>query len=247
MLAAIVVGAIVTAASGNDGSLSVGVGIEWISNGSPDAASTRPPAAVTDATREPIRTVNVAVSGFVFPIEGGCLPEGDNLMPGAPRDYRKGTHEGVDIYDADNCAFVGFGTDVVAAKAGTVVRADVTYENLNEATLAELEELVQQGRITSAMEDTFRGRQVWVEHSDGTITRYVHLAGIVDEIDVGSTVSQGEAIAYVGESGTPESVNDPGTQMHLHFEIRIGGSYLGAGLDAETVRSLYEAAFVPGQ
>ena len=49
----------------------------------------------------------------------------------------------------------------------------------------------------------------------------------------------------MGESGTPESVSEPGTQVHLHFEIRIGESYLGAGLDADASRALYEAAFAP--
>ncbi len=249
VLAAMVVGAIVTAAFGRDESSPVGVFINWVPNGSPAATITRlpgdTPSSPTHATQEPVRTVDAAVSGFLFPIEGGCLPGGDNLMPGAPRDYRNGTHEGVDFYASDSCVFVGSGTEVVAAKAGTVVRADWDYEDLTEATLAELEALVEQGAITADVVDAFRGRQVWIEHADGMVTRYAHLAGIVETVDVGSTVSAGEPIAYVGESGTPESVTDPGTQFHAHFEIRIGESYLGAGLDAETVRSLYEAAFGP--
>ena len=239
VLAAMVVGAIVTAAFGSNASSPAGVVIDWVPNGGSDAT----PAV----TQLPTTSPPMAVSGFVFPIEGGCLPEDDSLMPGALREYRNGTHEGVDVYDSDNCEFVGLETEVLAAKSGTVVRADWIYEDLTEASLAELEEFVQQGAITPDVEDAFRGRQVWVEHADGTVTRYAHLAGIVEAVDVGSTVSQGEAIAFVGESGTPESVNDPGTQVHLHFEIRIGDGYLGAGLDAETVRSLYEAAFVPDQ
>ncbi len=235
-----VVGAIVTAAFGSNESSPAGVVVEWVPNGGSGATP------VTQLpTTPPVSTPNAAVSGFVFPIEGGCLPEDDNLMPGAPREYRNGTHEGVDVYDADNCAFVGLDTEVVAAKSGAVVRADWTYEDLTEVSLAELEEFVQQGAITPELEDAFRGRQVWVEHADGTVTRYAHLAGIIESVDVGTTVSVGEPIAFVGESGTPESVNDPGTQVHLHFEIRIGDNYLGAGLDAASVRSLYEAAFVP--
>ncbi len=249
VLAAMVVGAIVTAAFGRDESSPVGVFIDWIPNGSSEATSTRlpddTPSSPPNATQEPDGTVDAAVSGFVFPIEGGCLPGGDNLMPGAPRDYRKGTHEGVDVYGSDSCAFVGPETSVVAAKAGTVVRADWEYEDLTEATLAELEEIVQQGAVGPDTADVFRGRQVWIEHADGTVTRYAHLAGIAETVDVGLAVSAGALIAFVGESGTPESVTDPGTQFHLHFEIRIGVSYLGAGLDAATVRSLYEAAFGP--
>jgi murein DD-endopeptidase MepM/ murein hydrolase activator NlpD len=165
-------------------------------------------------------------------------------MPGAPREYRKGIHEGVDFYDSDNCAFVGLGTEVVAAKAGTVVRADGAYEDLTEESLAELEARVDEvGGSSEEIEDAFRGRQVWIEHADGLVTRYAHLAGIAEDLEVGMAVAQGELVAYVGESGTPESVREPGTQVHVHFEIRIGESYLGAGLGADAARALYQAAF----
>ena len=40
-------------------------------------------------------------------------------MPGAPRAYRNGIHEGVDFYNADNCVPVDIGTEVLAAKVGT--------------------------------------------------------------------------------------------------------------------------------
>ena len=49
--------------------------------------------------------------------------------------------------------------------------------------------------------------------------------------------------AFAGESGTPESVTDPGTEAHLHFEIRVGDSYLGKGLPPDEVRQLYLQAF----
>ena len=244
-----VVGAIVTEAFGRDESSPVGVFIDWLPNGGLDAAPTRlpidTPSSPANATQEPVRTVDAAVSGFVFPIEGGCLPSSDNLMPGALRNYRKGIHEGVDVYGSDSCAFVGFETVLIAAKAGTVVRADWGYEEFTETTLAELEAAVEQGAITADVVDTFRGRQVWIEHADGTVTRYAHLARIVEAVDIGSIVTAGQPVAYVGESGTPESVREPGTQAHAHFEIRISESYLGAGLDAAAVRSLYEAAFRP--
>jgi murein DD-endopeptidase MepM/ murein hydrolase activator NlpD len=91
--------------------------------------------------------------------------------------------------------------------------------------------------------DTFRGRQVWIEHSDGTVTRYAHLSGVAPGIRAGGTVERGARVGAVGESGTPESITAPGTEHHLHFEIRIGGSYLGAGLSGAAVRSLYAQAF----
>ena len=70
------------------------------------------------------------------------------------------------------------------------------------------------------------------------------MGGIAEGLDVGSVIARGEHIAYVGDSGTPESVTAPDTQVHLHFEIRIGESYLGAGLEPDASRALYEAAFI---
>ena len=58
-------------------------------------------------------------------------------------------------------------------------------------------------------------------------------------------MAQGEVIAYVGESGTPGSVTTPGTEYHLHWEVRVGTSYLGAGQDPASVRAQYLALFGP--
>jgi len=238
VLGAMIVGVIVTVAFGQEGSSSSDSGdaqVDWLTDtpgGPAGTVTVRPEPTVFEA------------SGFTYPIAGGCLPQDDNLMPGAPREYRGGIHEGVDFYDSDNCVFVGIGTEVGAAKEGVVIRADHDYEDLTIESLAELEAMIEQDRRDET-EDPFRGRQVWIEHPDGSITRYCHLSGIVEDLQPGDSVQQGEIVGYVGESGTPESVTDPGTQVHLHFEIRIGESYLGAGFEPDEVRSLYEAAFAP--
>ncbi len=56
-------------------------------------------------------------------------------------------------------------------------------------------------------------------------------------------MAQGQQIAFVGESGTPESVTNPGHEYHLHFELRVGDSYLGEHEPAPVVRGLYKALF----
>ena len=181
--------------------------------------------------------------GFVFPIAGGCLPKGDQLMPNAPRTYRDGIHEGVDFYNVDNCVPITKGTPVLAAKAGTVIRADLGYVNPTSQQMS----LYLANPTTEASFDAFRGRQVWIRHDDGSfyVTRYCHLDGIAPGISVGTRVTAGQTIAYVGESGTPESLTNPGAEYHLHFEMRVGGSYLGAGQPAATVRQLYTTFFSP--
>lgn len=187
-------------------------------------------------TTEP---VSATLSGFIFPIQGGCLPVGDQLMPNAPREYRQGTHEGVDFYNVDNCTAIGVGTPIVAAKSGVVIRADLGYVDL---TLERYQELA--ANLTSPESlDAFRGRQVWIDHGNGIVTRYCHLSAIAEGVTQGTVLNAGDLVAFVGESGTPESINNPGSQYHLHFEVRVGDSYLGAGLPPEQVRGLYLELF----
>jgi murein DD-endopeptidase MepM/ murein hydrolase activator NlpD len=181
-----------------------------------------------------------------MPLNGGCLPKGDQLMPNAPRVYRNGTHEGIDFYESDNCTRIARGTEVLAAKGGRVVRADLAYIDITAEEVARY----SQNPNTDEALDKYRGRQVWIEHgNDATgnkiVTRYAHLSGIASGIAVGTAVVQGQLVAYVGESGTPESVSSPGRENHLHFEVRIGDSYLGKALPAAQVRTLYMTLFGP--
>lgn len=181
--------------------------------------------------------------GFVYPIAGGCLPKGAQLMPNAPRDYRKGIHEGVDFYNSDNCTRITRGTSVLAAKTGTVIRADVDYVR---PSLAQNTAALKDPK-TDASVDQFRGRQVWVDHGGGVVTRYCHLDGIVKGIAVGTVVTAGQPIAMVGETGTPSSYTKPGSEYHLHFEVRIGDSYLGKGMPIAKEREAYVALFKKSQ
>jgi murein DD-endopeptidase MepM/ murein hydrolase activator NlpD len=182
----------------------------------------------------------------MFPLEGACLPTGDQLMPNASRDYRGGTHEGIDFYTVDNCTTIEVRTPVLAAKDGVVIRADRDYTPLTQAELDAANARIEAGEANAfEVVDLFRGRQVWVEHEGGIITRYAHLDGIADGVEPGATVVQGQEIAYVGDSGTPESIGSPGQEAHLHFEVRAGESFLGAGLPPEEVRTIYEQLFTP--
>ncbi|MGD0765013.1 MAG: M23 family metallopeptidase [Dehalococcoidia bacterium] len=206
------------------------------------SASSKPTSTVAVDTPGPTPTPEL--TGFAFPIVGACLPSGDQLMPGAPRPYRQGTHEGVDMYDSDNCTPIGVGTEVLAAKSGTVIRADWDYQDLTQADIDEINAGIDStGSCDERCLDLYRGRQVWIDHGGGVVTRYAHLSRIAEGIDVGVSVDQGELIAYVGNSGTPESVTDPNAEMHLHFELRVGDTYLGQGLAPADVRELYEKAF----
>lgn len=243
------VATLVTVAFNGDDASPSGVIVEILGTAAERRTETPVPtetAAGTPPAPLPTATFPAGAAGFAYPISGACLPASDDLMPGAPREYRQGTHEGIDFYDSDNCAFIGLDTEVLAAAAGTIIQADLTYEDLTAEELAELEARVERGEGSDpAVQDAFRGRQVWIDHGGGFVTRYAHLTGIAEGVVVGQQVERGVLIAYVGESGSPESVRDSGTQVHLHFEIRNGEAYLGWGLAPEQVRLQYEEAFSP--
>jgi murein DD-endopeptidase MepM/ murein hydrolase activator NlpD len=184
--------------------------------------------------------------GFVMPIEGACLPSSERLMPNAPREYRMGVHEGVDFYWGDSCVLIERGTRVLAAYAGVIVRADHDYRPLTLEEVTRLrQETEERGTASEEALDRYRGRQVWIGHGNGVITRYCHLASIPANLAEGVRVEQGDVVGGVGESGTPRSLTAPGTELHLHWEVRVQDSFLGEDLDPDTVRSLYHRLFEP--
>lgn len=173
-----------------------------------------------------------------MPIPGAHVPEWLDLLPGALRGYRSDIHEGVDFgFDAVGVP-VGVGARVVAAGEGVVVRADLDYR---EPPAQEMEEILARslamGYTAAADLDKLRGRQVWIDHGDGVVTRYAHLDGVAPGVRPGVRVSKGQLIAYVGKSGVPGEGASP--EPHLHFEIRLGDGYLGQGLPPAKARQLY--------
>ncbi len=207
-----------------------------------------PTATITPVPPTPTREVPdlTVFRGFSYPIEGACLPSGDQLMPNAPREYRSGIHEGVDLYGYDNCASMTVETPVLAAKDGTVVRIDHEYTPLTQAELDAANARIAAGETAAEdILDLFRGRQVWIDHGKGIVTRYAHLGAVSAEIQEGQQVAAGTIIGTVGDSGTPESISNPGTETHLHWEVRTGDTFLGAGLPPEEVRAIYEKLFEP--
>lgn len=203
----------------------------------PAAVPFIPPSPVSDLDPEDLH-------GFVMPLEGACLPSNERLMPNAPREYRNGVHEGVDFYFGDACVVVERGTPVRAAYGGVVVRADHQYVDPTLEEVAALEaRTAEQGASDAETLDVFRGRQVWIDHGNGVVTRYSHLNAIAPELAEGIRVPGGHVVGAVGESGTPESITAPGTELHLHWEVRVGDSFLGEGLEASEVRALYDRLF----
>jgi murein DD-endopeptidase MepM/ murein hydrolase activator NlpD len=206
-------------------------------------SSVSPPITSVPTLDPSIVINNPAGHGWLMPVAGACVTPDDNQMPNAPRDYRNGTHEGIDFFTGFACVDVAKETPTLASKAGRVIRVDHVYKPLTQSELDELYDRVAANPNDRAALDRFRGRQVWIDHGNGFVTRYCHLDGIPEELTLGAEVEQGQVVGFIGDSGTPESVTNPGFEIHLHFEVRIGDSFLGDGEPPEIVRALYVDAF----
>src|SRR5205809_979716 len=124
---------------------------------------------------------------------------------------------------------------VAAAKAGKIIRIDSDYTEWSVEEQINGEDAgFRLGYTPETILDKLRGRQIWIDHGYGIVTRYAHLSS-VELFSVGSIVEQGTIIGHVGNSGTKAG-------PHLHIEIRVGEGYLGDGLSgAELLRVLRHA------
>ncbi len=186
-------------------------------------------------------TLLEALSFLKSPLPGATVTTKDSQLPGAPRAYRNGTHEGLDFYEGYCSIPVKFGDPVFAAGPGTVCRIDHDFVELptNEREIL-LETAWEMDETPADILDMLRGRQVWLTHSNGVTTRYAHLSGTADNLAVGDSVETGDLIGYIGNSGTSEGAEGNTLNSHLHFEIWIGESYLGEGLSPAEIRDLWK-------
>ena len=90
------------------------------------------------------------------------------------------------------------------------------------------------------MLDGYRGRQIWIDHGNGLVTRYAHLGSIAPEVAEGAAVTRGQIIAYVGNSGTPSSVSSKTAEVHLHLELWVGENYVGQFLRPAPLADIFK-------
>jgi peptidoglycan LD-endopeptidase LytH len=174
-------------------------------------------------------------SALRWPIIGAGLPQSEQNLAAAKRDYRKGVSQGFVLTGNDAGVPIGYGQPVLAAADGEVLRLDSNYR---EMTSREFQALLRRVRTGASAEDMdrLRGRQVWLRHSSGTTTRYGHLASTNASLRVGERVRQGQIIGSVGNSGLADGVRGGTNAARLLFEVWAGPRFLGEGLSAEGVR-----------
>lgn len=182
-----------------------------------------------------------SLRGLQVPITGATITRRDFQLPGAPRHYRLGVHEGSDFYGSTTGVTIDQHTPVRAIADGVVVRAALDYQPLTAPRAADLAARCRSLRYTPPeVLDAYRGRQVWIQHDNGLVSRYAHLSAIAPGIIVGARVSRGQVIAMVGNSGTPDSVKSSTVDVHLHLELWLGDHYIGQFLRPVEAREWIE-------
>lgn len=183
---------------------------------------------------------------YVSPVAGATLSSRAAHWPNANRAYRNGRHEGFDFYGGavSGGTTITYGTPIVAVANGRVIRADHDFVEMDRATY---DRIIAEARASLSTPepilDMLRGRQVWIEHPGGFVSRYAHLADIPSNLQVGDRVNQGQEIGTTGNSGTIDSVLGTRDDPHPHVEIWSGGSYLGQGLEPAEIFELAGQVF----
>ena len=159
-------------------------------------------------------------SGLVPPIDGATFSLSTTHLPGAPREYRNGIHQGFDFFDGVSGRPLAADEPIVAIADGEVVRIDHAFEDPAPELLQHWAESSNEpGFLGEFALDQLRGRQVWLRHADGHISRYAHLSMVHPELQPGDQVEQGQPIGLMGNSGVPPTRNQPEPAPHLHFEL----------------------------
>lgn len=175
-------------------------------------------------------------SAYVMPVPGSTMSSRRHHLPGAPREYRNGVHQGFDFFSGTVSVPIEYGTPIVAVAQGTVIRADTSYVEMTlDAYQGIIEEAVSSLDTPPEILDKLRGRQVWIRHPGGFVSRYAHLSSIAEGIVEGASVAQGQTIGGTGNSGTEEAARNTHDGPHPHVEIWRGDTYLGQGMSADAL------------
>ena len=105
--------------------------------------------------------------------------------------YRLAVFGEGNFHSGIDIAGTGYGSNVYAANNGVIETMTYTYSY---------------------------GNYIIINHNNGYYSVYAHMSGFAPGLSVGSTVSRGQTIGYVGSSGWA-------TGPHLHFEIRTCSRY----------------------
>ena len=176
------------------------------------------------------------------------VPEYLNLLPNALREYRSGSHHGIDFS-------IPLNGPIMAVSGGIIVRSNPTHSDVDIDTYNAFLETTQQ--LSKTPEDIYNyillGKSIVIDHGYSiasnfrTISVYAHLSSIADGILPGAKVDKGQLIGFSGNTGTSSGSlrNEKGAHLHweLHFEDKSGKYFLGQNIPPELLKENIDLLF----
>ena len=176
------------------------------------------------------------------------VPEYLNLLPNALREYRSGSHHGIDFA-------IPLNGPIMAVSGGIIVRSNPTHSDVDIDTYNAFLETTQQ--LSKTPEDIYNyillGKSIVIDHGYSiasnfrTISVYAHLSSIADGILPGAKVDKGQLIGFSGNTGTSSGSlrNEKGAHLHweLYFEDASGKYFLGQNIPPELLKENIDLLF----
>ncbi len=157
---------------------------------------------------------------LLLPCEDVPIPKKTSRLPNAPRNYRNGTHRGIDF-------FANWGTPVRSVADAYVIRADHNYIEVPANFRMNL--LSATTKVGATPSDIFNsillGKAVFLDHGFDlipgfrVISIYAHLSSIENNVSPGAFIKAGQLIGKSGNTGTKESTLGTKKESHLHWEM----------------------------
>lgn len=150
------------------------------------------PSAATDAKSATVATLTSAFE-HQLPAANDDSNLGDYILPA---EGRLSSPFGTRVHPTRGTTHTHSGIDIAAPEGTPVIAA-------------------QRGVVTRRAYSNSYGNVVYVDHPDGTQTRYAHLSGFAYGLRLGNEVQQGELLGFVGSTGVS-------TGPHLHYQHKRG-------------------------
>ena len=176
------------------------------------------------------------------------VPEHLNLLPNALREYRSGSHHGIDFA-------IPLNGPIMAVSGGIIVRSNPTHSDVDIDTYNAFLETTQE--LSKTPEDIYHyillGKSIVIDHGYSiapnfrTISVYAHLSSIAEGILPGAKVEKGQLVGFSGNTGTSSGAlrNDKGAHLHweLYFEDASGKYFLGQNIPPELLKENIDLLF----
>ena len=176
------------------------------------------------------------------------VPDILNLLPNALREYRSGTHQGIDFS-------IPLNAPVKAVFDGVVIRSNPHHNEVDIDTFKGFLETSHQ--LGKTPDDIYQyillGKSIIIDHGYNitkkyrTISVYAHLSSIPERVVPGTKVSKGDLIGFSGNTGTSDGAlkNKKGAHLHweLHFDDKNQRYYLGQNIPQKNLKDNIDLLF----